>query len=357
MKRIGVREIARAAKVSIGTVDRALNNRKEISNRTRDRILKVARELGYVPDAAARALSISRTTLKIGVCIPKEIRYFYDPLWNGIQEEVQRYRHARIELLYRPVKALESDQTKAIRSLLSENINGLIVTPGNPVALARHIDSAELEHDVRVVCVATDDSISRRSCTVSVNPRMNGMLAADLMAHFVPACSKVGIVTGSLSTEDHARKISGFSESFPAGCTGGVILPIIEGHEDESATLAECRELLRRHPDIAGIYVSTVNCIPVCQALLAEQLAGRVKLITTDLFPEAVPFVMNRTISAVIHQQPRRQGQASIRLLLEHLLNRQPLPSAEYLNPEIVMRANLSLFPEAKGAEATAASR
>jgi LacI family transcriptional regulator len=347
MNRIGVREIAAVAKVSIGTVDRALNGRKEISEKTRRRILQIAKDLGYEPNPAARALSVGRSNVKIGVCIPREIEYFYDYLWDGIKEEAHRFRHLGLEILYRPVKNLRSDQTQSIKSLLDDGIQILIVTPGEPASLAPIIDSAEKERNVRVICLATDDSLSCRSTVVSVEPRMNGMLAAELMANFVPACSKVAVVTGMLGTEDHARKIAGFSEVFPQGCPGSEIVAIIEGHEDEDETFQKCRQLLSQNRDLAGIYVSTVNSIPVCRALVKQQLAGRIKVIATDLFVEMVPFLRNGTLTAAIHQRPYLQGQVAVRLALDYCVNGEPVPHTRYLSPAIVMRSNLSLFPEA----------
>jgi len=55
-KHFGVRDLARVAKVSVGTVDRALNGRAGISEKTRDRILRLARENGYAPNLSARAI-------------------------------------------------------------------------------------------------------------------------------------------------------------------------------------------------------------------------------------------------------------------------------------------------------------
>src|SRR5271163_4361860 len=72
-ERHGVRLIAELAGVSIGTVDRALHGRGGIKESTRHRILQVARQIGYSPNLAARALSVARGSVRIGVCMPKEI--------------------------------------------------------------------------------------------------------------------------------------------------------------------------------------------------------------------------------------------------------------------------------------------
>src|SRR5579859_6284995 len=71
----GIHLIAEMANVSIGTVDRALHGRGGIKESTRKRILQIAQQIGYSPNLAARALSVARAGVRIGVCIPKEIHF------------------------------------------------------------------------------------------------------------------------------------------------------------------------------------------------------------------------------------------------------------------------------------------
>src|SRR5256885_5960268 len=97
-KRTGIPLIADMAGVSIGTVDRALHGRAGISPNTLKKVLKIARQIGYKPNTAARALSIGRR-LRIGICVPKEIAYFYNELWAGLNEEAGRYSSRGIEFL------------------------------------------------------------------------------------------------------------------------------------------------------------------------------------------------------------------------------------------------------------------
>ncbi len=345
-KRIGVREIARLAGVSVGTVDRALNGRKEINEKTRQRILWIADKNGYRPNLAARALSIGGAGLSVGVCIPREIRYFYDQLRNGILEEAARYRQMGLEILYDPVERLDADQFANIRRLLGRGIKALIVTPGDPVAMAPLIDEAEKRHGVRVVCVASDNSMSSRSSAISVEPHLNGVIAGELMAKFVPAGSRVAIVTGMLRTEDHRGKVEGFQKSFPVECPGGAVSGLIEGHEDEAETFRKCRDLLSRDETLAGIYVNTVNCLPVCRALHATGRAGKVRVIATDAFSEAVRYIEDRTVTACIYQNPYLQGQLAVRMIADHFTMGEPFPPTRYLSPVVVLRSNLHLLRE-----------
>lgn len=344
--------IAELAHVSIGTVDRALHGRDGIRESTRQRILQIARQISYTPNLAARALSVSSANARIGVCIPREIHFFYDQLWSGVLEEARRVAQLGIQFEYRPVRALAEEDTKAFKDLLKIGVNGIIVTAGNPKGLSPLIDDAE-EKGVRVVCVSTDAPESRRSSIVCVEPWLNGCLAGELMGKFVPPNSTVAVVAGMLMAMDHRKKTDGFSDAFPRHCPGGEIVSIVEGHEDEDESFQKTFDLLGRVPNLAGLYVNTVNCLPVCRALGARQLAGKVKLITTDLFAEMAPYFQKGTISASIYQQPYRQGQIAVRLMADHLMSKASFPPTVHLSPGVVMSSNLQLFREMRRAPVT----
>jgi LacI family transcriptional regulator len=346
-KRSGIPLIAELAGVSIGTVDRALHGRSGINDETRQKVLAIAKKIGYRPNLAARSLSTGRR-IRVGVCVPQEIRYFYNEMWEGINEEVRRYSDRGMEFVLRPVPELGKGERSAFRELVGAAVQGIVVTPGNPDAMTPLIDAAE-KVGVRVVCVSTDAPDSQRSCIVCVEPRLNGLIAGELMAKFVERRSKVAIITGMLKTVDHREKAEGFTKSFSAYCHGGEVIATIEGHEDPDESLRKTRKLLKRVPELAGIYVNTVNCLPVCRALLAAKLAGKVRVIATDLFREMAPLFKSGIIDASMHQRPYRQGQIAVRSLAEHLLHDTDLPKTHYLNPGIILRSNLHLFRETGG--------
>ena len=344
MKRAGIHQIAQMAKVSIGTVDRALHGRPGISDSTRKRVLKIARELSYSPNPAARALSVGRASVRIGVCIPEEIHFFYDQMRAGIFDEGQRVNGIGIDLVYRPATEL-GEEKREITNLLQSGVNAIIVTPGNPQVMTPLINRAEKDN-VRVICVTTDAPNSNRSSAVCVDPAFSGRLAAELMAKLLPAGSEVAIVTGMMTAEEHRQKTEGFRSAFPKDCPGGKTIAVLEAHESEKESYEKTCELLEEHKNLRGIYVNTVNSLPVCKALQKHKLAHKVKLITTDLFRQMVPYFERRTIAASIYQDPYLQGQLAVRMLADHLLNGASIPNVHYLNPAIVLRTNLLLFRE-----------
>lgn len=349
-ERSGIHLIAQMANVSIGTVDRALHGRGGIKESTRQKILQIAQQIGYTPNLAARALSVAKSTARIGVCIPREIHFFYDQLWGGVIDEGKRVAQMGVRFVHRPIRALGEGDTEAFRQLADDGVDGIILTAGNPKGLTPLIDAAEAR-GIRVVCVSTDAPDSHRSGVICVEPSLNGSLAGELMGKLVPPNSKVAVVAGMLTAEDHRKKTAGFTEAFQQHCDGGKVVSVIEGHEHEEESFQKTFELLRKSPGLAGLYVNTVNCLPVCRALSARGLAGKVKLITTDLFAEMAQYFAEGTITASIYQQPHRQGQIAVRVLADNLTNKAHIPATLYLSPGVIMSSNLHLFREMRATD------
>lgn len=347
MKRAGIHKIAKLARVSIGTVDRALHGRAGISERTRKNVLRIAARLAYTPHPAARALSVGRATLRIGVCVPLEIHFFYDQVRKGIADEVRRVRGLGVELVERPIPNLSADDGQQLAALLRCNVNAIILTPGNPSVVRRLIDYAE-DRKVHVICLATDAPSSSRSGIVGVDPALNGRLAAELMSKIVPPGSRVAVVTGMLSAEEHRLKTEHFRAGYCEECLNSGDVAVLEAHESEEESYQKTCNLLRHYPDLRGTYVTTANCLPVCRALHTFGLIGKLAVIATDLFREMIPLLQQRTIHASIYQDPYLQGQTAVRLLVDHFLNGAAISVINYLNPSIVLRTNLHLFREAR---------
>ncbi len=72
LKSAGIRDIAEPLGTSIGTVDRALHGRSGVSARTKARVLRMAEQLGYKPNIAARSLKLNRN-IRVAAVFPREI--------------------------------------------------------------------------------------------------------------------------------------------------------------------------------------------------------------------------------------------------------------------------------------------
>src|ERR1700745_2855692 len=108
----GIRGIAKALGTSIGTVDRALHGRSGVSARTKARVLRMAQQLGYKPNIAARSLKLNRK-LRIAAVLPREIAAFFDPLRSGIRTAAEETVGMQITLDVLDFPRLGSGDLKA----------------------------------------------------------------------------------------------------------------------------------------------------------------------------------------------------------------------------------------------------
>src|SRR2546430_11786171 len=99
------------------------------------------------------------------------------------------------------------------------------------------------------------------------------------MGKLVPRGSKVAVVAGMLTAEDHRKKTDGFSEAFPRHCTGGKVWGVIQGPENEDERFQKTVEPLRRLPHPSGLYVNNLNCLPAGRGLGAPRRAAETQLI------------------------------------------------------------------------------
>lgn len=85
MKRLTIKDIAKALGVSISTVSKALNDSYEISESTKEKIQKFAKKNNYRPNFNALSLK-NRSTKTIGIIIPNMLNYFFAQVFKGVEK-------------------------------------------------------------------------------------------------------------------------------------------------------------------------------------------------------------------------------------------------------------------------------
>src|ERR1700739_1954345 len=83
-----MKDIALDLGVSLMTVSKALRNHSDISQQTRDRVLKRMRELNYQPDWIARSM-VTRRTYLVGLVLPDLMHSFFAEVAKGVARKLQ----------------------------------------------------------------------------------------------------------------------------------------------------------------------------------------------------------------------------------------------------------------------------
>lgn len=122
-----VKDIARVSGVSLGSVDRALNNRPGISEKTKQKILQVAKDLNYKPHMLASSLAKGKS-MSIGVIFYGLGNRYFAQLYSTMEAVAK----ARGYFLYMAVSDKETEtEMKLLNDLVSRKVDGIIIFPIN----------------------------------------------------------------------------------------------------------------------------------------------------------------------------------------------------------------------------------
>lgn len=169
---VTLKHIAEALGISAMTVSRALNNRTNVDENTRDRVIKKAKQMGYTPNHVAKSL-VSSKTYTIGVVIPEITHAFFPEVVRGIEEVTNRSDYQLFltnanEQFEREKNAIQTLQTKRVDGILissSQTVEdysfykGLIDTKTKVVFFDRCIEN------IGASCVSVNDRTSSQQIT------------------------------------------------------------------------------------------------------------------------------------------------------------------------------------------------
>lgn len=317
--RITIEDVARAAGVSTMTVSRVLNNKGEIREATRQRILRVIDELGYRPSRVARSLATNRT-YTLGVVVPDIVNPFFAQLVSGAQTVA--WQHEYHVLLCHTGEDYEREED-VLNLLEDTQVDGVLVC------------SARLPDEQLIPLLAKQDAVvllnrhltSEHAGIIRVNDAAGAVTAVQHLLQ--TGYERVGLIAGPSNSTSARERRRGFALANEAGShPENTPLQVNCSPNTQSgyqATLA----LLQAHPEINGLFcyndLVAVGALQACKAL-GRRVPQDIALVGCDDIPLAALISPSLTTLAVDKEQ---LGAEAIQLLIDRIHG--DLPAADTL--------------------------
>jgi LacI family transcriptional regulator len=122
--RLTIRDVARVSNVSVGTVSKALNNNGSLRQETRDRVIAVAKELGFRPNDLAQSLHRGQS-LTVGLISTDSFGRFTMPIMEGLEECLS---DSRISVFMSNATDDPEREVRHVESLIGKRVDGIVVT-------------------------------------------------------------------------------------------------------------------------------------------------------------------------------------------------------------------------------------
>lgn len=137
MKRhITIKDLALKLNISVSTVSRALRNASDINPKTKEAVLKLAKELDYEPNSLAKSL-VQKKTFLIGIIVPELDMQFFSTAIRGVQEEA--YKRGYNVLIAQSNENYELE-VENVKSMVASRLDGLIISLSIQTKDFSHLD-------------------------------------------------------------------------------------------------------------------------------------------------------------------------------------------------------------------------
>lgn len=325
-------DIARIANVSKSTVSHVLNNTKNVSSKTREKILKVIEETGYTPNLVAKALKKSETKT-IGLIISDiQNQYFIDVI-KAISDECIRNG-------YMVFLADSNDDAKReleiAQSFCERCVDGVILSP--TTNSERYVGQYFRERDIPIVYI--DRMLDLNGDWVgSENERSMQMLTEHLigLGH-----KRIAFAAGLRCISTTEERLRGYENALKANGIPYDEALVIEGESRSIPAEKHTREMIERmagmdHCPTAIIAANNLMVLGVMKALIDLEIRVPEDMAVAA-FDDCEWAALFRPRLTTVVQPCRDIGQKAAELLLERIRNKGGTPQRIYFQPQLVVR-------------------
>lgn len=345
-----LKDIADLAEVSIGTVDRVLHDRGRVAASTREKVLRIAKEIGYQPNIHASILSGSSRNYRLCCLVPKN---GMDPFWNqvheGFKKAISQIGAQNVVVHFEEFDLFSpSDFTKKVDRLELEKYNGLIVAPifhREYELLRKSINKSKIPFVVINTLIENKDESFL--CYIGPNSYQSGRLAARLLAQ---NCTKgdhvlmVPLEKDYQNAQHMLEKERGFRDCFSEVAPSvEVITADFEEYEDSDALGNFLTNIILDHPSLKGIYTSASR-ISTIAASLEKLEINNIQLIGYDTLEENLRYLNQGKITYLINQNPRLMGYLGMIYLAKYLVFKSRPQQYNYLPLDVILPENVSYY-------------
>lgn len=348
-KTVTIKDIAAVAGVSPATVHLALAGKPGPKVETRERILKLAKELDYRCNAAAS--SLKRGITRIGAVLPRlegDNRLYYGPIWTGVQAFFKEHKDFNLELVEFAYDSRVSISVPV--SILEEvwqadKISGLIVL-GDIELEARKELRQQRDRQIPIVLVNSDVPGIGRVCCVQTDNYLLGRVIGEILLRQTQAGGSILACAGETTTPANYESIQGLQDYMAEHDPDRKLYKLYYGYSFEEREKLQQRllENLHKNHDIVGCCsVTARGSVELAAALEKSGLAGKLLAIGSDIFAQNIESLKKGTFQNLMFKNPYQQGWLAAERLFQYIFY-GIMEEVSLVKSEVVFQSTIAFY-------------
>lgn len=339
------KDLAKAAGVSLATVDRVLNDRSGVREDTVRRVSEAIEEIGFLRNISAANLARSKN-YRFLFLLPRKGDQFLAELLSKIAEANSAFGSDAMRAEVAQIHESDPHQiANFLEALDADSVDGVaIMAPESP-----QVRDAKLrleQRGIETVSFISGKVKAGGDLTaedfVGIDNRAAGATAGRLMGRFLDRqAGKVLVIAETMLARDSLERRLGFDEVIGADYPYLTALPSLETHGDAERTDRIIRAAFARNPEIAGVYILSSEARVPLQTVTQLAQGARRLVIAHERTPFTEAALLSHQIDALITQDPGHLVRSALRILRARCDRREVLASQEKIRIEILFAENL----------------
>ncbi|NTH16604.1 LacI family transcriptional regulator [Agrobacterium rhizogenes] len=310
LSRKGLQDVAALAGVGIATVDRVLNERGNVSEKTAVRVLEAAKHLNL-----RRTLpSVRHRTIRIEVVLRGPVDEFFQRLNQAFGRMGAQLDRSII--LHRSTVD-ERRPLTLVHHVAASTADAIILFSGTANAALLEAIGGKTARGIPVLTINSDLPESTRSVHIGPDHYRMGRTAAFFMAKMARPGSLL-IVRHSEGYRGHSDRVQGFLDGLSKRRADLLVADILSGQDQTSLTHQLVYKALSKRDDVVGIYSAGGGPAGVTPALESLELAGKVIYIGHELTETSSQALRRGVQTLALDQNPEEQARQALGYLLKH---------------------------------------
>lgn len=318
MTRPTMEDLARTAGVSFSTVDRVLNGRTPVKPETAQRVLEAAETLGFHATGLLRQrLRANAPERTLGFLLQQRSTPFYRILSEALVAATQ----ASSAIRGRPIVEFMDDLTPGAVAnrleRLGDSADAVAVVAADHPKVSCAVDRLHAK-GVPVVALVSDLTAGTRAGYVGLENRRVGRTAAWFVTGLADCPGEVAILIGSHRYLCQETREIGFRSYLRENAPAFELAEPLTTLENEHYAYENTLNLLRRSPDLVGLYVASGGAEGVLRALAENEAANRIVMVCHDLTDHTRAGLIGGIVKAVISHPIGLLADRAVDLMARH---------------------------------------
>ena len=347
-QQLTIKQIAQKAGVSVGTVDRILHNRGNVSSEAMKAVQQVLDSCNYRRNIHTSAVAFKKTgkSLRLVAAIPfSQKGEYWDLVYEGICKGLHEYGDISIDCNFAFFDQFDSFSCrKVFDGILEEKFSAVIIAPTfveETKAFCQQLDSRGIPY------VFVDGKIAdcRPIATYMADQTACGRLMARMTEAFTPSDAEVAIFlpkrTGTLMSNNSLVRTEAFREHYSMINHSRTIREGYYTTGDPEANVKELREFFNSYPGVKSIAVMISTGYLISDALVRLGLKD-ICVGGYDVTHGNERCIREDSLTFIINQHPQQQGFNCIESLLHFLLYGSPDSNLKELQHiDVILKENI----------------